>query len=280
LAGAVALLTGCSLLTDLGSLTSGGPLADGGKTDGPGNGGGDGGGGNGGGDGGSDGGGTGDAGSPDATGCARYPGATFCVDFDGTDPLAVPAWTGNDALQPSPAGTITLTTSAPISAPNAARFELAASANKCRYLRLVKQLPGTFGGIVTRFDMRAEDSSVFFSLGVTISATLSYTLLVALGVDKLVHLFAQQNLNGNITEIGADSVNLDMPWPGRWIDLTLEYKSMPEKSVSLTVPGGRTQVVSLPPSFVAIDPEISIGPFCNGTLTRATFDDFATWATP
>ena len=275
LAGAVALLAGCSLLTDFGSLSSGGPLGDGGTIDAPASGGGEAGG-----TGGADGGGKGDGGSPDGSGCARYPGATFCVDFDGTDPLAVPMWTENDALKPTPAGTIALTTSAPFSPPNAARFELATSTNNCRYLRLVKKLPGTFGSVVTRFDMRAEDASVFFSLGVTVSATLSYTILIALGVDKLVHLFAQQNLNGNITEIGGDNVDLDMPWPGRWIALTLEYKSLPTKSVSLTVPGGRTQVVSLPESFVAIDPQITIGPFCTGTLTRATFDDFATWVTP
>ena len=271
----VAAIAGCSLLTDLSSLSSGGPLTDGGATDdGPtsattGDGGGEAGADSG-----------GDGSVPGASGCARYPSATFCVDFDGTNPLTPPTWTESDVQDPTPAGTISLTTAAPISAPNAARFELVTSVTKCRYLRLVKKLPGTFSGVVSRFDMRAEDPGVLFSLSVTVTPNLNYTILIALGVDKLVHLFAQQNVNGSITEIGGDNVDLDVAWVGRWINLALEYKSQPTKSVSLTVPGGRTLVVPLPATFVAIDPQVSIGPFCTGDLTRVTFDDFATWVTP
>jgi hypothetical protein len=269
---ALVVLAGCSLLTDLGGLSSGGPLADGGSID-------------------ADSSAT-DSGASDAAdtssgdalveaaGCARYPGAAFCVDFDGTNPLAVPAWTKNDALDPTPAGTITLTSSGPISAPSAARFALAASANNCRYLRLVKKLPGTFGDVASRFAMRAEDPSVLFSLSVTVGPKLSFTALIALGIDKLVNFFVQQNLDGTITEIGGDNVNLDVPWAGQWLDFSVEYKSLPAKSISVTVPGARKLVIPLPDAFSAVDPQVSIGPFCNGTLTRATFDDFAMWVTP
>ena len=270
----VAAIAGCSLLTDLSGLSTGGALADGGASGdalpSPSDGGRGEAGGNSGGDG----------GVPGASGCARYPSATFCVDFDGTNPLAPPTWTESDALDPTPAGTISLTAAAPLSAPNAARFELLASGDKCRYLRLVKKLPGTFGGIVSRFDLRAQDPGVLFATNVTVNPNLNFTLLIALGIDRLVHLFAQQNLNGTMTEIGGDNVDVDVPWAGRWIDLTLEYKSQPTKSVSVTVDGARPLVVALPASFVATDPEVMIGPFCAGDLTRATFDDFATWVTP
>ena len=268
----LAAIAGCSLLTDLSGLSSGGPLTDGGAA-------GDVATGEGGlGEAGPDAGGEG--GGPGASGCARYPGATFCADFDGTNALSPQTWTENDALDPTPSGTISLTTAAPISAPNAARFELVASGSNCRYLRLVKKLPGTFGAIVSRFDLRAEDPGVLFALDVTAGPNLTFTILLALGVDKLMRLFAQQNLNGNMTEIGGENVDLDVPWAGRWLDLTLAYKSQPTKSVSLTIPGARTLVVALPASFVATDPRMMIGPFCTGTLTRATFDDVAIWATP
>lgn len=270
----LAAIAGCSLLTDLSSLSSGGPLTDGGAVGDVATGTGEGGLGEAGPDAG------GEGGAPGASGCARYPGATFCADFDGTNALAPPTWTENDALDPTPSGTISLTTTAPISAPNAARFELVKSMSTCRYLRLVKNLPGTFGGIVSRFDLRAEDPGVLFAMDVTVSPNLSFTILIALGVDKLIHLFAQQNLNGNIAEVGGENVDLDVPWAGRWIDLKLEYRSQPTKSVSLTVPGARTLVVALPATFVATDPRVMIGPFCTGTLTRATFDDVVTWAMP
>jgi hypothetical protein len=275
--GVLGAIAGCSLLTDLSGLSSSTPRADGSATgdgagkdsgglgeDGPDGSGGDG---------------STEGGAPDASGCARYPGTTFCVDFDQPSPLTTPPWTENDALDTNPGGTIALTTSAPISAPNAARFMLAASTDNCSYLRLVKKFPGSFGGIVTRFDMRAEDSAVYYSLGVTINPSLRFTILVSLGIDKLVHLFVQRG-DSTITEIGSDSVDLDLPWPGRWISLTLEYKSQPTKGVTLTIPGARPLFVSLPADFVASDPQLTIGPFCEGNLTRATFDDVAAWLTP
>jgi hypothetical protein len=270
--GALGANAGCSLVTDLSGLSSGGPLDDASVA-------GDGAGKDSGGvaEAGSDG--SGDGGGPDASGCARYPGTTFCIDFDQPSPLAIPPWTENDALDTTPSGTIALTTSAPISAPNAARFELAASADNCRYLRLVKKVPGTFGDIVTRFDMRAEDASVYFSLGVTINADLRFTILVSFEVGSAIHLFAQRG-DSTVTEIGSDSANLDVPWAGRWLAVTLEYKSQPTKGVTLTVPGARSLFVALPPAFVATDPQLTIGPYCNGILTRATFDDFAFWLTP
>ncbi len=274
----LAAIAGCSLLTDLSSLSSGDPLTDGGAVGDVGTGTGMGTGEGGLGEAGPDA--TGDGGVPEASGCARYPGATFCADFDGTNVFAPPTWTENDALDPTPAGTISLTTTAPISAPNAARFELGKSVSTCRYLRLVKNLPGTFGGIVSRFDLRAEDPGVLFAMDVTVSPNLSFTILIALGVDKLINLFVQQHLNGNLTEVGGANVDLNVPWADRWIDLRLEYRSQPTKSVSLMVPGARTLVVALPATFVATDPRLMIGPFCTDMVMRATFDDVATWATP
>lgn len=112
------------------------------------------------------------------------------------------------------------------------------------------------------------------------SPSLSFGILIALGGDRLVRLFTQQNLSNTITNLGGDNVDVAQPWPGRWLDLSLEYKSGTTKTVSLTVPGARTLVVTLPDSFVATDPQVAIGPFCEGDLTRVTFDDFATWLTP
>lgn len=260
---------GCSLITDMSGLSSGEALADGSAT---------------GDDGSKDSGGLGEAGpdgsgGPDASGCARYPGTTFCIDFDHPSPLATPPWSENDALLSDPAGTIALTTSAPVSAPNAARFELTASTDNCRYLRLVEKVPGIFGDIVTRFDMRAEDSAVYFSLGVTVDASLRFTILVSLDGDSFIQLFVQRG-DSTTTEIGSDSTNLDLPWTGRWLAVTLEYKSQPTKGVTLTVPGARPLFVPLPAAFVAGDPQLTIGPYCTGDVTRVTFDDFAAWLTP
>ena len=271
--GPLVPIAGCSLLTDLTSLSSGGPLADGGGT---------------GDEAGKDSGGraeagdagTGDGAIADAGGCGRYPDATFCVDFDQPNPFATSLWTENDALDPSPAGTIILTTSNPISAPNAASFQLAASTDNCRYDRLVKKVPGLFGSISTRFAVRAEDASVYFSLGVTVDANLRFTILIALGGDKLVNLFAQRGDSAGVTGIGGDTANLDLPWAGRWLSMSLAYQAQPTKGVSLMVPGARTLFVSLPAAFVGGDPQLTIGPYCSGTLTRATFDDFAFWLTP
>ncbi len=275
---ALVILAGCSLLTDLNGLSGGGagggPPADGGSSTGDAlsvsaeGSAGD----------------AGDASSGDAlveaSGCARYPTATFCADFDGTNPLAVPPWTENEAIEPTPPGTIALTASDPISPSSAARIELAKSMTPCRYLRLVKKLPGTFGNVRAHVAMRAEDPEVLFALSVTVSPTLGFTLLIALNGGTLVHFFAQQNLNGNMTQIGDDNVDLDQPWPGRWLDVTVEYTSVPTKSASVTVAGGRKLVIPLPATFVATDPATSIGPFCANAVTRATYDDFALWVTP
>jgi hypothetical protein len=110
---------------------------------------------------------------------------------------------------------------------------------------------------------------------------LGFTLLIAMSGSTLVHFFVQQNLNGTVTELGVDNVDLPMPWPGRWLDVTVEYASVPTKSASVTVAGAaRKLVIPLPATYVATDPEVSIGPYCANTLTRATYDDFALWVTP
>ncbi len=272
---AVAALAGCSLLTDLAGLSSGGPPNDGRATDAPRS---EGGvtleastGGEGGADGGV---------LADASGCARYPGATFCVDFDHPNDLATPPWTLNDALELPAPGTIALTSTGPISAPSAARFDLADLAPDCQYLRLGKQVDGTFTKLTAHVAMRSENDGVYFTMHSDAAANLSFSILVAMGISTSVRLFVQQRLNGTLTEIGNDDALFASSWVGQWLDLTLEYTDSPTKSVSLTVPGLRKLTVGLPSTFVALNPDVGIGPYCYAKAAAATFDDFAIFAVP
>ena len=138
------------MLTDLSGL-SGGP-DDGGVASADGAPGGDGG------DGG-DGGVQDDAVARDASGCGRYPDAAFCVDFDKTGDLSPSTWSTIETTSSS--RTIALTTTAPLSPPNAVVLDLQdAVAGQCKYLRLRKQFTGGATRTSVHFAVRASTAAV------------------------------------------------------------------------------------------------------------------------
>ncbi len=230
-----------------------------------------------GGDGG-DGGAKDDAVAPDASGCGRYPGAAFCVDFDKTGDLAPSTWSTIETTGPS--RTIALTTTAPLSPPNAVVLDLQdAVAGQCKYLRLRKRLTGGTTRTSVHFAVRASTAAVPMTIDFDVTNTLSFSLLVALGKPTLVHFFIQQNDNSNITEVGSADVELTTPLLDRWLEMTMEYTSQPSNLATLTV-GSDKLTIPVPSNLVGHDPDIGFGPYCASMPTRFAFDDIAAYLVP
>lgn len=256
------MLVGCAVLTDLSGLSEGEPSGgvEGGTeaaTDAPSE--------------------AGDGGAPaDASGCARYTDASFCVDFEGPSPIAEGTWSElGDVDRQQPKRTITLTQQDPISPPNAVVFDLAGGGSDCEYVRLIKRFTGDWATMTTRFEQRAENEGIFLTQEFRVSAKLSFSLLVALGGDRLVRLFVQKNENFVVTEVAGVDVLAETRVVGRWASIAIEYRALPTRSANLVIDGVVKSSVALPPELVGRDPEVAIGPHCAGGPSRVTVDDVA-----
>ena len=200
------------------------------------------------------------------------------MDFDKPGDLTLTAWSTIETTGPS--RTIALTTTAPLSPPNAVVLDLQdAVAGQCKYLRLRKQLTGGATRTSVHFAVRASTAAVPMTIDFDVTSTLSFSLLVALGKPTLVHFFLQQNDNSNVTEVGSADVELTTPVLDRWLEMTMEYTSQPSNVATLTV-GSDTLTIPVPANLVGHDPAIGFGPYCANGPTRFAFDDIAAFLVP
>ncbi len=271
---ALGMVAGCSWLTDFTSLSSGGPLPDGADAHIDGAAGAE--------AGASDAGVDADA-DADASGCARYPDASFCEDFEGQDPLAMPPWTQNEALdnRPTPRGTIVVGSDDAVSKPHLARFDVRNDHTNCEYLRLTRNFPGTFTHLEIHVALRSKDVGAYVWLNATPSPDLAFNVLIGLDSETQISATSQQYVGSAITQAGRDQANTATPWAGQWLDVTLDYvTTATENTVTVQIPGLRVLSYTLPATFVLKDPIVGFGPYCVTGSPSASVDDVAVFAIP
>lgn len=262
----------CSLLTDTDGLSGGAaPRGDAGGADG-----------SVGADAAGDAGAEGGGGDAAARGCARFPDAGFCVDFEGTAPLADGIW--NDSDVGSPYGDISVTSTASVSPPNAALFDLRslADAGPCTDLQLRRTFTGTYSSVSAHTSARIDAYGRFFAFAFSTSST-GYRALVSFEAagdsnKSMVFVLLQKNVGGTFSDYGSATQALATSPLGAFHDVWIEYTA---RTPTVTV---RVDDVTIPVTAdgpMPIDtPRVYVGPYCRTQPFKVLADDVAVTLRP